>query len=152
MWVNNFESQLREKVCFEIAFDRRKTCTETETWGPEHKKVMKACWLLTFNTVGNYPCVLHPPTKTWLPTSLTNKSLSGAVWKSRWPSWAPVPNKPTVSVDVKQHLYNNKSLTENMFAWPTCTIFDAHTHTHTHTHTHAHTHTRTHARTHRHTH
>ena len=28
---------------------------------------------------------------------------SGAVWKSRWPSWAPIPNKPTVSVDVKQH-------------------------------------------------
>ena len=27
----------------------------------------------------------------------------GAVWKSRWPSWAPVPNKPLVSVDVKQH-------------------------------------------------
>ena len=25
------------------------------------------------------------------------------VWKSRWTSWAPVPNKPTVSVDVKQH-------------------------------------------------
>ena len=23
--------------------------------------------------------------------------------KSRWTSWAPVPNKPTVSVDVKQH-------------------------------------------------
>ena len=21
--------------------------------------------------------------------------------ESRWPSWAPVPNKPTVSVDVK---------------------------------------------------
>ena len=33
---------------------------------------------------------------------------SGAVWKSRWPSWAPVPNKPTVSVDVKQHFNNNK--------------------------------------------
>ena len=28
---------------------------------------------------------------------------SGVVWKSRWPSWAPVPNKPTISVDVKQH-------------------------------------------------
>ena len=28
---------------------------------------------------------------------------SGAVRKSRWTSWAPVPNKPTVSVDVKQH-------------------------------------------------
>ena len=28
---------------------------------------------------------------------------SGAVWVSRWTSWAPIPNKPTVSVDVKQH-------------------------------------------------
>ena len=28
---------------------------------------------------------------------------SGAVRKSRWTSWAPVPNKPMVSVDVKQH-------------------------------------------------
>ena len=27
---------------------------------------------------------------------------SGDVWKARWPSWAPVPNKPTVSVEVKQ--------------------------------------------------
>ena len=32
---------------------------------------------------------------------------SGAVWKSRWTSWAPVPNKPTVSVDGKQHSTNN---------------------------------------------
>ena len=31
---------------------------------------------------------------------------SGAVWKSRWPPWAPVPNKPTVSVDVKQYSTN----------------------------------------------
>ena len=29
--------------------------------------------------------------------------MKGAVWESRWQSWAPVPNKPTVSVDVKQH-------------------------------------------------
>jgi len=35
-------------------------------------------------------------------TSVYSQS-SGAVWKSRWPSWAPVRNKPTVSVDVKQH-------------------------------------------------
>ena len=33
---------------------------------------------------------------------LHNRSL-GAVWKSRWSSWAPVPNKPMVSVDIKQH-------------------------------------------------
>ena len=25
---------------------------------------------------------------------------------SRWPSWAPVPNRPTVYVDVKQHFNN----------------------------------------------
>ena len=25
---------------------------------------------------------------------------SGGVWKSRWTSWAPIPKKPTVSVDV----------------------------------------------------
>ena len=29
--------------------------------------------------------------------------LRSRVWKSKWTSWAPVPNKPTVSVDVKQH-------------------------------------------------
>ena len=28
---------------------------------------------------------------------------SGAVWKPRWTSWAPIPNKPTVAVKVKQH-------------------------------------------------
>ena len=35
-----------------------------------------------------------------------NVQSSGAVWKSRWPSWAPVPNKHTVFVDVKQHFNN----------------------------------------------
>ena len=29
--------------------------------------------------------------------------LRSCVWKSWWTSWAPVPNKPTVSVDVKHH-------------------------------------------------
>ena len=38
--------------------------------------------------------------------SLVQTQSSGAVWKSRWPSWAPVPNKPRVSVDVKQHSSN----------------------------------------------
>ena len=34
---------------------------------------------------------------------------SRAMWKwvDWWTSWAPVPNKPTVSVDVKQHFNNN---------------------------------------------
>ena len=41
-----------------------------------------------------------PPSAPGPPLSLQS---SRAVWKSRWPSWAPVPNKPTVSVDVKEH-------------------------------------------------
>ena len=36
---------------------------------------------------------------------------SGAVLKSRWPSWAPIPNKPTVSVNVKQHFNHQVGLT-----------------------------------------
>ena len=35
---------------------------------------------------------------------LMREQSSGAVWKSRWPSSAPVPNKPTISVDIKQTL------------------------------------------------
>ena len=35
----------------------------------------------------------------------------------RWPSWAPVPNKPTGSVDVKRHSTNPDSrfATESQF-------------------------------------
>ena len=32
------------------------------------------------------------------------------MWKSRWTSWAPLPNKPTVSVDVKQHSTKSHSV------------------------------------------
>ena len=35
---------------------------------------------------------------------------SAAVWKSRGTFWAPVPNKPTVSVDVTQHFNNNNNV------------------------------------------
>ena len=41
----------------------------------------------------------------------------GAVWKSRWTSWAPVPVKPTVSVDVKQH-FNNNIHSAHKAGWP----------------------------------
>ena len=40
-----------------------------------------------------------------------NARVQVAVWKSRWPSWAPVPNKPTrVSLDVKQHSNHHPTL------------------------------------------
>ena len=32
---------------------------------------------------------------------------SGAVWKLRWPSLVPVPNKPMVSVDVQEHFWQS---------------------------------------------
>ena len=45
---------------------------------------------------------------------------SGAVWKSRWTSWAPVPNKPTVSMDVKQHFSNNLKPARGVGMWGKC--------------------------------
>ena len=39
---------------------------------------------------------------------------SGALWKSRWTSWAPVPNKPTVFVDVKQHFNNDNNFAKKI--------------------------------------
>ena len=37
------------------------------------------------------------------------------MWKSKWTSWAPVPNKPTVSVDVKQHFIISPLSDKNAF-------------------------------------
>ena len=42
-------------------------------------------------------------------TLFLSRQSSGAMSKSRWTSWTPDPNKPTVSVDVKQHF--NQPLT-----------------------------------------
>ena len=41
---------------------------------------------------------------------MPNYQSSGAVRKSRWTSWAPIPNKPMVSVDVKQHFNQHAKL------------------------------------------
>ena len=43
---------------------------------------------------------------------------SGAVWKSRWTSWAPVPNKPAGCVDVKQHFNQRRKLEALMLLKP----------------------------------
>ena len=53
----------------------------------------------------SYACPPSPSSP--LPPPPPPPPSSGAVWKSRRPSWAPVPDKPMVSVDVKQHLSNN---------------------------------------------
>ena len=52
---------------------------------------------------------LMPAVKPSLMRRLIGQS-SRTVWKLRWPSWAPIPNKPMVSVDVKQHFNNKGSL------------------------------------------
>ena len=49
---------------------------------------------------------------------------SGAVWKWRWPSWAPVPNKPTVFVDVKQHFTWHEKNTIQIRLSDVCFITD----------------------------
>ena len=43
----------------------------------------------------------------WALEECSLSQSSGAVWKSRWLSWAPIPNKPAVSVDtstLQQHV------------------------------------------------
>ena len=37
-----------------------------------------------------------------------------------WPSWAPVPNKPKVSKDVKQHFNNNNRESQSSGAQELC--------------------------------
>ena len=53
----------------------------------------------------------------YLLTYVTGGQRSGAVWKSRWPSCASVPIKPTVSVDVKQHFNNNIRVQSSRSVW-----------------------------------
>ena len=48
------------------------------------------------------------------PLARTNYSELRSCVKVEVPSWAPVPNKPTVSVDVKQHS-TNQQLIEDFF-------------------------------------
>ena len=59
---------------------------------------------------------IHTHTHTRNTHTHTHTQSSGAVWKSKWPSWVPVPNKPTVSVDVKQHFSNNTHSEEKLQA------------------------------------
>ena len=75
--------------------------------------VLQSSWVCSLLTSVTF----DPPMPSKLHEKLTSSLLqtieqvswnsvpqsSGAAWKSRWPCWAPVPNKPTVSVDVKQH-------------------------------------------------
>ena len=73
---------------------------------------------------------------------------SGAVWKWRWPSWAPIPNKPSLWC----HWYQTQGANGNTDGHVMPVSVHTHTHTRTHTHTHAHTHTHTCTHTHTHTH
>ena len=51
--------------------------------------------------------IVHPTKPGSNTKSRMSDQSSGGVWKWRWPSWAPVPNKPKVSVDVKQNTSAN---------------------------------------------
>ena len=58
----------------------------------------------------------RPPRPAQCSHRASRPQSSGAAGESRWLSWAPVPNKPTVSVDVKQHF--NQSAVRHLFAVP----------------------------------
>ena len=46
------------------------------------------------------------------------------MWKSKWKSWATVPNKPTVSLNAKQH-FNQPAKFETLKAF-LCSVFHRH--------------------------
>ena len=72
---------------------------------PRQSLPLASLQLMTADNISSKDKAASRLSKKWRQCLPTGQS-SGAVWKSRWPSWAPVPNKPTVSVDVKQHSTN----------------------------------------------
>ena len=80
----------------------------------------------TWNCLYKHTYSYAHPAGSMLPLnkylSRLKRQSSGAVWKSRWPSWVPVPNKPTVSVDIKQHSHQLKTNCgiNIMLAEPSC--------------------------------
>ena len=58
-----------------------------------------------------------------MPQVLCLWQQSSAVWKLRWPSWLPVHDKPTVSVDVKQHSTNQPPSQSSGAVWKLTWLF-----------------------------
>ena len=99
-----------------------KTNSDPSIWWPRsvvfyygfQEQVLLLCatdWLLMYSF---YWCVAI--SYIYMGSGLTKKQnkknnrdqAARAMWKLRWPSWLPVPNKPTVSVDIKQHTHLKK--------------------------------------------
>ena len=69
-------------------------------------------WTGSTGTDGRWGKVVY----NYRMSSKHQQTNSGVVWKSRWTSWAPVPNKTTVCVDVKQHSTNHQQINEELIS------------------------------------
>ena len=96
----------------------RNCCFNCCAWTESQRQCpLHCCWRTTRSKRGpTCSALLHLPTHDlfWanlrvqlhLPPLRSLDLLISPGTLTRWPSWAPVPNKPTVSVDVKQHSTN----------------------------------------------
>ena len=84
---------------------------EERFWKKSHFQHKPSQDAILRSVLAHYLLITRRPDVLLLFILLLTWQSSEAVWKSRWPSWAPVPNKPTVSVDVKQHFNQSTMLT-----------------------------------------
>ena len=99
---------------FQIFVDRRINYFNPQST-PEVRLRQGAAWIKSLHSVSDISQLYK--------STVTNYDCqsSGSVWKSRWLSWAPIPNKPTVFVDVTEPTSTNYECTFHMFT--TCDIF-----------------------------
>ena len=115
-WFKRYQVNIRGlDQCFKFWVD---DCVESET-------VQVMVWEPRFQQL-----ILRTPSKWLSSAQLSTEQVakcinashwrgpqsSVAVWKSRWPSWAPVPNKRTVPVDVKKH-FSEVPTSLTLFFW-----------------------------------
>ena len=89
------------------------TCKPVNPFGDTYRiRNVDAGWTPLKQKIGQAWNVFTSIVALFTQTTDQTFQSSGAVWKSRWPSWAPVPNKPKVSVDVKKHFKINQTFAQ----------------------------------------
>ena len=101
LYIQGFSVQISNSAKCENVLIKQNLLEQSlrrETVSSSDKSRVLGCWSLS---------IVHPTKPGSNTKSRMSNQSSGAVWKSRWPSWAPVPNKPKVSVDVTQNTSAN---------------------------------------------
>ena len=71
-----------------------RTLSNTTYLRQVHKQELRSCVKVEVAVLGSRPWYAYGFCGRKATLNQPGCQSSGAVWKSRWPSWAPVPNKP----------------------------------------------------------